>query len=181
MLSAAGWIKYLGLQPHPEGGWYRRVYTADFAVPEGSLSKIGIEDERPVTTAIYYLLTGDGFSAFHRIRQDELWHYYGGTLPLKIHTLSDKGYELIRLGSGLSDGGLPMGVVPAGRWFASELDGSSGPEPGPEDFALLGCTVSPGFDFDDFEFGCCSELLPQFPDYAELIKQFCITGDDCSI
>ena len=96
------------------------------------------------STAIYFLLQRGDFSAFHRIKSDECWHFYEGKTII-IHVINEAGeYAVIYLGRSIEKGEVYQAVVPAGAWFASE------PGPG-TDYALVGCTVAPGFDFRDFE------------------------------
>lgn len=108
------------------------------------------------------MLTSDSFSAFHRIHQDEIWHFYHGN-TISLHTLSPDGeYQLIKIGNDLEKGEAPQYVVPGGHWFAAEV-------PVPGEFALVGCTVAPGFDFADFEMADGQELASTFPKYKETI------------
>jgi len=117
---------------------------------------------RAVSTAIYFLIEGESFSAFHRLRSDELWHFYVGS-ALAVHVIEPDGrYFEIRLGSDPEAGEVLQGVVGAGCWFASEVrDGKS--------FALVGCTVAPGFDFEDFELAKREELIRDYPQHRQLI------------
>lgn len=152
-------IDQLGLQPHPEGGYYAETYRSGVRIESGGWS-------HSAATAIYYLLKAGDFSAFHRIKSDEMWHLYRGG-PLHIHVLDPvAGYSLLKLGYGLSAGERPQQIVPAGAWFAAA------PAPGC-DYALCGCTVSPGFEFADFELAEESTLLAAFPDQDEIIRRFC--------
>ena len=120
--------------------------------------------ERPFATAIYFLLTSDTFSALHRIRSDEQWHFYAGS-GLTVHVIEPAGeYRAIGLGQDLERGETFQAVVPAGCWFGASVD-----EPG--GFALVGCTVAPGFDFADFEMGDRGELIREYPRHRELIER----------
>lgn len=157
MHDATYWIKKLKLQKHPEGGWYREVYRSTQVVnTAGGL--------RPASTSIYYLLEGDDFSAFHRIRSDETWHYYTGTSAIEVLLIDGGELRIFRLGSG-SDENFQQ-VVPKYHWFAARLTD-------PKGFALAGCTVAPGFDFQDFELAD-QKLLNEFPtlctEISSLIK-----------
>jgi predicted cupin superfamily sugar epimerase len=122
----------------------------------------GFAGARAASTAIYFLLEGKNFSAFHRLRSDEVWHFYAGA-PLIVHVISREGsYSSFLLGQDLDAGQVPQAIVPAGCWFASHLaDWKS--------FAVVGCTVAPGFDFEDFEMGKRGELVSKYPKYEELI------------
>ena len=116
------------------------------------------------STAIYFLLDQENFSAFHRIQSDELWHFYAGD-PLVVHVIEPTGdLSEILLGSDAEAGQVFQSTVQAGRWFASEL------KPGGS-FALVGCTVAPGFDFDDFELGRKQELQQLYPQHKKLIEK----------
>jgi uncharacterized protein len=159
--DAAYWIRKLELEPHPEGGYYRQTYKADLVLPKESLPA-KFTGPRSVSTAIYFLLGAENFSAFHRLRSDELWHFYLEE-ALLIHVIEADGrYSTIQLGSDPDAGEVLQAVVKAGCWFASEVkDGKS--------FALVGCTVSPGFDFEDFELAGREELARSYPQHRELI------------
>src|SRR5262245_1200758 len=144
MTTAQDLITLLHLQPHPkEGGFFRETYRAAERCGERSLS-----------TAIYYLLTPNTFSALHRLASDEIFHFYLGH-PVRMLQLGADGGKEIVLGPDLSAGQQVQVLVPRGVWQGSFL------EPGGE-FALLGCTVAPGFDYADYEHGQRAALLTQF-------------------
>lgn len=157
-MNAATLIRELGLARHPEGGYFRETFRAEalpFALPE--------RGPRSASTAIYFLLEHPDFSAFHRVRSDEIWHFYAGS-SLELHTLDpERGYELVMLGSSIERGERPQHVVRAGVLQAARLEA-----PG---FALCGCTVAPGFDFADFELPPRAELASRFPPHRELIER----------
>ena len=157
-------ISRLGLLPHPEGGFFRETYRSDEAV-DGCALDARYGGGRSVSTAIYFMLTGDTFSAFHRLRSDEIWHFYAGA-PAELHLLFANGrHERVVVGADLSAGQHPQVVIPHGCWFAARvLD--------PHSYILLGCTVAPGFDFADFELARRDELIHLFPGHDELITQF---------
>jgi uncharacterized protein len=161
--DAGYWIDRLRLEPHPEGGYYRHAYRAELNIGGEALPP-GFADSRPVATAIYFLLDGTNFSAFHRLCSDEMWHFYAGAAVV-VHVIEENGkYSEILLGGGEDDEAVFQAVVKAGCWFASEVrDGKS--------WALVGCTVSPGFDFADFELGKRQELVLRFPQHANLIER----------
>ncbi len=155
------WREQLNMQRHPEGGSFARTYLCDLKMPEEVLPA-GFSGERPFASATYFLLEGKEFSAIHRLKQDELWHFYDGTSIL-IHIIHMDGrYEEIRLGRNIEMGERPMGLVPAHSFFGAELADTSS-------FALVGCTLSPAFDFDDFWMPARTELLKMFPQHEELI------------
>jgi predicted cupin superfamily sugar epimerase len=156
-------ITNLQLQPHPEGGYFRETYRSSGEI---SRDNLGTEysGNRRYSTSIYYLLTSDTFSAFHRILQDEIWHFYEGS-PLNLHMISPQGvYSKAVIGCNMLQGQVPQYIVPARTWFAaSVIDNNT--------FSLLGCTVAPGFDFNDFELGEREKLMKMFPAHSELILQ----------
>lgn len=156
------WIDQLQLQPHPEGGYYRETYRAALTLPHSALPGHG--GNRAACTAIYFLLAGEQFSAFHRIRSDELWHFYAGS-GLAVHVLTPTGeYQQIWLGSNSAQDEHFQAVVAAGCWFGSSLRR-------PGTWALVGCTVAPGFDFADFEIAKCSTLQAQYPQHRSIIER----------
>jgi len=164
--DAQYWITRLNLAPHPEGGYYRQTYRADLSLGRQALPS-EFSGARPASTAIYFLLEGENFSAFHRLRSDEMWHFYaGGTLL--VHVLEPMAlggrHSEIRLGSNPAAGEVFQAVVKAGCWFASRAMH-------PLSFALVGCTVAPGFDFADFELAKRAELVRLYPQHRELIEQ----------
>lgn len=136
-------VQKFDLLPHPEGGFYKEVYRSEGVIAQSQLGH-QFSGDRNYCTSIYFLLTSANFSGFHRIKQDEVWHFYQGS-PLQIHVIHPNGnYELHRIGFDLAENLTPQFVVPAGAWFASCVENAN-------DFSLVGCTVAPGFDFDDFE------------------------------
>ncbi len=154
-------VKTLNLQPHPEGGYYRETYRSEGSIPKKVLGE-PFSGDRNYSTGIYFLITSESFSAFHRINQDEMWHFYDGS-SMNLHMISPEGdYKRVRIGKNLSEGEHPQFTVPAGYWFASEVAEN-------DSFSLLGCTVSPGFDFDDFEMPDRAELSKRFPHLADII------------
>ena len=161
--SAKYWIDKLGLIAHPEGGYYRETYRANLTIPREALPS-QFTGPRLVSTAIYFLLEGNNFSAFHRLRSDEVWHFYAGG-PILVHVIEDNGdYSELLVGNNPDKGEVPQAVVKAGCWFASRVRD-------PETFALAGCTVAPGFDFVDFEMGKRSDLVRLYPQHGKLIEQ----------
>lgn len=159
-------VRHLQLLPHPEGGYYKETYRSAGEIPAEALPA-GFEGSRSFATAICYLLGAGQFSAFHRIRSDETWHYYAGSCALHIHVLDlDGGYACIPLGRQIDKGEVYQATVPAGAWFASEPADPGG-------FAFVGCTVSPGFDFRDFEMASAAELEKLYPDHPEIIRRLC--------
>ncbi|HEY3265457.1 MAG TPA: cupin domain-containing protein [Armatimonadota bacterium] len=161
--TAEYWIERLNLERHPEGGYFRETYRAAETISEEALPE-RYAGPRSFSTLIYFLLAGDDFSAFHRLKSDEMWHFHAGvglTVSL-IHT--DGRVEAIRMGPDPDDGQTFQAVIPAGCWFGAALDE-------PDAYALVGCTVAPGFDFADFELAEPDRLLKEFPDSEELIRR----------
>lgn len=157
-------INHYHLLPHPEGGFYRQTYSASEQILKSGLPE-RFDGNRSFSTAIYFLLPHGSFSAFHRIKSDEVWHFYEGC-PLNIHVIHPNGdYECLKLGRNLNDGESYQLVVPANAWFASEPVGDA------ESFALVGCTVAPGFDFADFELADAKKLVEKFPTHEQLIRR----------
>ena len=153
-------ISTLKLLPHPEGGFFKETYRSNLEIRIGE----PYSGKRNISTCIYFLLTSDVFSAFHRIHQDEIWHFYDGS-PLLLHIISPKGeYSCVKIGRKINNGEIPQFVVPAGCWFAANVLNY-------EDFTLLGCTVSPGFDFSDFELANRLSLIQQFPEHKDIITK----------
>jgi predicted cupin superfamily sugar epimerase len=160
--DAQRWIDRLHLEPHPEGGFYRQTYRASLTLPNSTLP--GYTGDRAASTAIYFLLAGDQFSAFHRLRSDELWHFYAGS-SLVVHVIEPGGnYRHFLLGSNHAADEQFQAVVPAGCWFGSSLGQ-------PDTFALVGCTVAPAFDFADFEIAKRDELAAHYPQYRSIIER----------
>jgi uncharacterized protein len=163
--TATDHIRSLQLQPHPEGGYYRQTYASEEQLNAAALPQ-RFGGDRSISTAIYFLLEGKDYSAFHRIKSDELWHFYSGG-PLHIYVIHPTGEsDLLKLGSDLQNGYSFQQVVKAGCWFASKpADENS--------FSLVGCTVAPGFNFADFEMAKEEELLMQYPQHEEWIRMLC--------
>ncbi len=153
------WIDRLDLEPHPEGGYYAETYTSDVVVKEPTLPERYAGD-RPTLTSIYYLLEADDYSAFHRLASDELWHFYYGD-PITLYLL-DESLETITLGVERL-----QALIPNGTWFAAETVAQPDAAAG---YSLVGCDVSPGFAFDDFELAT-SELSSTYPAHSELIER----------
>ena len=166
MNTADYWIEKLQLAPHPEGGYFRETYRAVETVPAQGLPE-RFSGERNFSTAIYFLLKSGQKSLFHRIKSDEMWHFYSGS-SLTIHMISATGnYANLPLGAHADAGQLFQQLVPAGAWFGATVDDA-------ESYSLVGCTVAPGFDFADFEFGesvALSRLCPTQKRLVELMTK----------
>ena len=163
--SARQLIDQLQLHPHPEGGYYRQTYRCEEMIPADALPN-RFQGTRSYSTAIYFLLEGKQHSAFHRIKSDELWHFYTGT-GLHIYIIHPGGNtELLKLGDDLANGFAFQQMVPAGCWFASKPVDETG-------FSFVGCTVAPGFDFADFELAEKERLVKEYPQHVDWIDRLC--------
>jgi hypothetical protein len=161
--TAREWIKILGLRPHPEGGYYREIYRAAERIPAAVLPA-RYRGPRAFATSIYFLLAGAQFSALHRMASDEQWHFYDGNALCLTTIASDGAVTRMRLGRDSARGEQFQAVIPAGNWMGARLAA-----PGRSGFALIGCTVAPGFDFRDFQMGKRSDLLARYSQHRRLI------------
>ncbi|SKC71555.1 cupin domain-containing protein [Ohtaekwangia koreensis] len=161
MKSPEYWITQLALLPHPEGGFYRETYRTAELIPSPGLPS-RFPAARNFSTAIYFLLRSHDRSLFHRIKSDELWHFYAGG-PLNIYILTDLGLTTYTLGSDLEKGESLQVVVPANCWFGAKVVDENS-------YTLSGCTVAPGFDFADFEMANRNTLLKTFPACKSIIE-----------
>jgi predicted cupin superfamily sugar epimerase len=163
MREAHSWIRSLGLKRHPEGGYYKETYRSDeFIDPSGLPERFS--GPRSISTSIYFLLCDGEVSHLHRIKSDELWHFHAGT-SLSIHTIDPKGkHQTIKLGPDVEKGEVFQGIVSAGCWFGAEVDD-------PNSYSLVGCTVAPGFDFEDFELADRDDLIRLHPEHREVIER----------
>ncbi len=162
MKSSAYWINNLELLPHPEGGYFKEVYRSTETMLQDCLPE-RFSGKRAFSTSIYFLLENGQRCAFHRIKSDELWHFYNGD-PITIYEINEIGnLTEHKLGVNLEDGCTPQIVIKANSWFAACSTG---------EYTLVGCTVSPGFDFEDFEMADRDLLSKKFPNYRILIEKF---------
>lgn len=163
MKNAAYYIEKLRLSTHIEGGAFRETYRSEMTIGQEHLSA-AFRGNRNASTAIYFLLKEGQFSALHRIASDELWHFYEGH-TLHIYEIRPEG-KLMKhvLGKDLEKGESFQCVVKAGSWFGSRCEVPGG-------FSLVGCTVAPGFDFEDFVLADRQTLSEEFPQYRELIVE----------
>ncbi len=162
MRNTEYWIKNLSLLPHPEGGYYKEVYRAGETINSNVLPT-RFTGDRVFSTSIYFLLVEGNFSAFHRIKSDEIWHFHDG-YPINIYVIGNNGrLEIHTLGIQPHKGHFPQITIPANLWFASESTGK---------YSLAGCSVSPGFDFCDFELADRDTLLNLYGEHRSVIEQF---------
>ncbi len=166
MVTADEIIKKLDLTHlEGEGGYFRQTYKS--TSPELPASEFGLQSSTPrsLATAIYYLVTPDGFSALHRLTSDEIFHFYAGD-PVEMVQIDDFGnLKQVTLGSNIMAGQLPQVVVPKGTWQGTQLKAGG-------KWGLMGTTVSPGFEFEDFELGERDQLIRAFPQLREHIIRY---------
>jgi uncharacterized protein len=159
--KAKQYVKQLQLKKHPEGGYFKEVYRSGEIILPIHLPK-RYKSPRNLSTSIYFLLEGKQFSAFHLLQSDELWHCYDGSAVL-LYLINQKGeLSVQKLGRG-EDCDLQI-TIEKQNWFAAEVEDK-------KSFSLFGCTVSPGFEFDDFALGKRNELIKKFPHHSDLIKR----------
>ena len=157
--------KILGLVPHPrEGGCYIRTYQSGEMLPAAAFADGRYTGSRHTATAIYYLLEPGEFSEMHCLKSDEIFHFYAGDAVEMLQLHADGSGDIVRIGSDLASGERPQVVVPRGVWQGSRI------APGGK-WALLGCTVSPGFEFEDYEAGVRDELSAAWPEFSPLIHK----------
>lgn len=156
-------VKHLELKTHPEGGYFREMYRSEESHLKEHLPH-RFSGSRSHCTSIYYLLFGNNFSALHKIKSDEIWHHYeGGTL--EIFSIDSNGkFTVHLLGKDFDNNEKPQIVIKAGEWFGSRTKDK-------ESYALVGCTVAPGFDFEDFEMGDRDKLINSFPQHKKIIEE----------
>jgi uncharacterized protein len=161
MTTATDWIERLHLTPHPEGGYFIETYRSPHTLPTAHLPR-SYDAPRAMATAIYFLLEGEDFSAFHRLKGDEIWHHYAGC-ALTLHLIdADGSMRTIHLGTELGAGQHPQVIIPADTWFAAAVDD-------PTSYVLVGCTMAPGFTYADLELGDRETLSKTYPEHAVTI------------
>ena len=162
MYTADYFIKTLNMISHPEGGFYKEIYTSEEKITSTEL-KVDFEGSRILWTSIYFLLRDGEVSNFHKLKSDEMWYYHSGS-PLTIYMISPNG-ELIteQLGLNIENGEKPQVLVPKDYIFGSAMNN--------EGYALVGCMVSPGFEFRDFELFKRNDLLERYPQYEQIIHK----------
>ena len=161
--KAKHYIETLQLERHPEGGYYKEVYrSGELILPEHLPKRY--KSSRVFCTSIYFLLEGKQVSKFHRLESDELWHFYDGT-TLLVYKLNEKGeLKMERVGRDNKEITDFKVVIEKNNWFAAELEDKSS-------FALIGCTVAPGFEFEDFELGDREKLIGLFPKHKNILER----------
>ena len=160
--EAKNWIDRLRLAPHPEGGFYREVYRCEHILKESCLPA-GYRGERSLATVIYYLLYGTHYSVWHRLCADEIWFYHAGAAMILYGLTPGGEFSRQQVGCRPELGELPQILVPAGRWVAAKVALN-------ESYSLVGCMVTPGFEFRDFEQAGRAELIRRYPSHREIIE-----------
>lgn len=148
LTNSADFIDHFKMEKHPEGGYFAVNYEASDKV-----------DGRHISTAIYFLITKDDFSAFHRIDADEIWHFYGGD-PLEVVEIDLAGNLIVTKVDSMN----PQYVVKKGHWFGSRVIGGG-------EFSFVGCTVSPGFLYEGFELAKAKALADRYPAHSKIIAE----------
>lgn len=156
-------VKHLGLSPHPEGGYYKETYRSGGIISEAALPK-EFGGDRNFATAIYFLIEKNNFSALHKIKSDETWHFYAGD-ALEVIEINEHGeLKLTLVGNRITEGEVFQYTVKANTWFGSRVKKGG-------NYSLVGCTVAPGFDFSDFEMAERATLSAQHPQHKLMIEE----------
>ena len=163
-ITGQDWVKKLDLAKYPEGGYYKETYRSqDLVNQDQALDRYS--GTRNASTAIYYLLVDDDISVFHKLQSDEIFHFYSGS-PMDVQIIDRQGdYHYYKLGNNPFEDEVLQLVIPHGTWFASGVNV-------PNSCSLIGCTVSPGFDFSDFTMSPRSQLIDLFPQHKAIIEQY---------
>ena len=158
-MNADYWIQHLKMEKHPEGGFYKSSFVSGDKFEPATHT-----EPRQFYTSIYFLLRSQDVSHFHRLKSDELWYFHAGS-PLTVHMIDEEGtYRQSKIGLNIEIGESLQVMVPKGSIFGSTVDQ-------PDDYSLVGCMVSPGFDFADFEFFTQQQLMADYPQHEKIIKQ----------
>ena len=164
--------RLLGLQPHPrEGGWFVRTYEPEELVSAEVFADDRYDGPRRTGTAIYYLLEPDTFSEMHVLESDEIFHHYAGDAVEMLQLHPDGSSTRVVIGNDLRAGERPQMVVPRGVWQGSRLLLSAQESADAYGWALLGCTVSPGFEYTDYSSAPRAELIARWPEEAGMITE----------
>lgn len=162
MTNAEYLIKQLSLQKHPEGGFFAETYRSGEVIPNSALPE-RYSGDRTLSTAIYFMVTPDSPSKFHKVNSDEFWFYHSGG-SLTIHMINEDGeLKEVAFGNNFENGESPQVLIPQNSWFAASINSG--------EYVLLSCTVAPGFDFSDFTLADKSKLAEEYPDLEEIISK----------
>lgn len=155
-------IMSLGLEKHPEGGYYKEIYKNGEMITDRELSS-NFQGKRHLATSIYFLLKSGEVSKFHRLNSDEIWYYHAGS-PITLHMIDKNGnLKRFKLGLNLENGEQPQVIIPSEHIFGATVDRENS-------FCLVGCMVSPGFDFVDFKLMSGDELMAKYPQHEAVIR-----------
>ena len=156
-------VKELNLLPHPEGGFYKETYRSGLEITESCLPD-DFKGNRNIATCIYFLIENGNFSALHKIKSDETWHFYYGDALEVVEIDSEGTLTKTTIGSNLLNGETFQYTVKANNWFGSRVSGDG-------KFSLVGCSVYPGFDFNDFELATKDNLTNLYPQHQVIIDE----------
>ncbi|WKA53317.1 cupin domain-containing protein [Planococcus shixiaomingii] len=158
-MNADYWIDHLNMEEHPEGGYFKQSFKS-----RETIERESHPGQRNLYTSIYFLLRSENISHFHQLLSDELWYFHAGS-SLTVHIIDPAGtYRQEKLGLEMEKGEKPQVLVEKGSIFGSSVDEEN-------TFSLVGCMVSPGFDFADFKLYSQAELLKDFPQHEKVIKR----------
>jgi predicted cupin superfamily sugar epimerase len=161
-MTAEYWIARLRLERHPEGGYFAETYRSAESLEAAALP-LRYDGPRACSTAIYFLLPGDEISALHRLRSDELWHFHAGSAATIVVIEPGGALREVVIGPDAEAGQVFQATMPAGCWFGARVND-------PASYTLVGCTVAPGFSYEDFELGDRRALLTAFPRHRKIIE-----------
>jgi predicted cupin superfamily sugar epimerase len=154
------WINKLNLREHAEGGYFTETYVSDMLITSPKY-----DGPRYACTAIYYLLVEDQFSSFHTMRSEELWHFYAGS-SLTLHIIgTDREIYNVKLGKNIDNEEKFLAAVKSGSWFAASVDDTTS-------YSLVGCIISPGFDYQDWKLGNVEALTKLYPQHKSTIEKY---------
>jgi len=163
--DASYWIRQLGLSHHPGGGYYKVTFRSSAAEESNESQNFQTGGMVFSWNTIYYLLDHEEFSPFHRIKADEIWHFYLGS-PITIYSINPEGMLFEKkLGQNPANRELFQAHMIAGHWFAASVENE-------DSYALVGCTIAPGINFSQFEIGRRNGLISRFPRHKDLIMRF---------
>ena len=161
-INADYWINKLKLEAHPEGGYFREIYRSEEEINQGSLPD-RYNGKRNLSTSIYFLLKENGRSLFHKLKSDEIWHFYSGS-ALTVYIIEENArLDRLILGSNFESDEQFQIIIRKNQWFGAVINDK-------KSYSLIGCTVTPGFDFNDFEIGDRSNLLKLYPEHRNIIE-----------
>ena len=162
--TAEHYIKTLGMEAHIEGGYFKELYKSDIVIKQCD-AETKVQEQRAISSTIYYLLQSGDISKFHRLGSDEIWFYHDGS-PLIIHMISGDGeLQSVKLGLDTAKGERPQVLVPANTIFGAEVERK-------DSFGFVSCMVSPGFEYKDFQLCTSEELTAEYPEHFEVISRF---------